>query len=169
MPKEVFNKLWKFQRQREDWLFSYIHKYYSFMPHFKMNSILLCSSQKWKKNTGKPEWLSKHSQSLQTPSSVSPPCVKACSLYQSHFCGAADFFFSGYDALGILIIHVFFSLLLYRNKVLSKSFSTSVSAKRSSYSCKMLLLSDNRTELMRSISSYQHPRGTVNNFCRHLH
>lgn len=79
------------------------------------------------------------------------------------------FFFSGYDALGILIIHVFFSLLLYRNKVLSKSFSTSVSAKRSSYSCKMLLLSDNRTELMRSISSYQHPRGTVNNFCRHLH
>lgn len=78
-------------------------------------------------------------------------------------------FFSGYDALGILIIHVFFSLLLYRNKVLSKSFSTSVSAKRSSYSCKMLLLSDNRTELMRSISSYQHPRGTVNSFCRHLH
>jgi len=63
---------------------------------------------------------------------------------------------SGYDALGILIIHIFFSSLLDRNKRHSKSFSTSVPRKGSSYSCKMvLLLSGNRTELMRSISSYQ--------------
>lgn len=140
--------------------FFFPYKYYGYIPHFK-SSISLCASQHQKND--------QETRMTCKAGSVSASSMSCLShFYQSLQVAQKPFFtvlliqLSLCDVLAILIIHTLSSLLFYVKH--SKSFSTSVSAKESSFSWKRVLLSGSRAELMRCMSSHQHPKKAVNNF-----